>query len=618
MIGANVTGFTLAAARALANVGAIRPPLQDLYMFRPFALVALFVAALILAPVHRAAAQEPGVWLQVEAHPDLETALDRARAFATLFPETAVFALGSNWFGVVLGPYPADEAPIRLGALKREGQIPSDSFVNDGSGFEGQVFPEGAAALTPAQTPEVVTPEALDPEVAAEPEPVAIPDEDRQQARDSEALLLPEDRKDLQTALQWFGFYPSAIDGAFGPGTRNAMAAWQTAQGMAEPTGILTTRQRATLLDAWRGELAAFGFTEVVEVESGITVTLPLGLVEFDHYEPPFVHYRAKGEGAPRILLISQPGDQAALYGLYDVLQTLDVVPLDGPRDRDDRSFRIRGTSATKDTTVFAELKSGRIKGWMLISAPGNEGRDARILRILEDSFSPDGDSVLDPGMVVMAAETKAGLLAGLEVRKPKVSRTGFFVTSDGVVATTVEAVATCGRVTIDRTTDAEVTLTDAASGLALLKPKAPLAPRAVAGFSSAAGRPGSEITVPGYSYEDRLPAPVLTFGTLEDTTGLNGEAGQSRLFLQTLPGDAGGPVLDSTGAVVGMLLPASAEGGKQMPAGVAFALGGSEITRLLAANGLTTQPAAATAPLSPAGLAETAIGMTALVSCWD
>jgi hypothetical protein len=163
----------------------------------------------------------------------------------------------------------------------------------------------------------------------------------------------------------------------------------------------------------------------VVEAESGITVTLPLGLVEFDHYEPPFVHYRAKADGAPRLLLISQPGDQAALYGLYDVLQTLESVPLDGARDRGDRSFRIRGTSATTDTTVFAELKGERIKGWMLISTPGNEARDARILQVLEQSFKPDGDSVLDPGMVAMDAGTKAGLLSGLEVRKPKLSRTG-------------------------------------------------------------------------------------------------------------------------------------------------------------------------------------------------
>ncbi|RYI13197.1 MAG: peptidoglycan-binding protein, partial [Acetobacteraceae bacterium] len=418
-------------------------------------------------------------------------------------------------------------------------------------------------------------------------------------------------------ALQWFGFYDGGIDGAFGPGTRNSMAAWQEAQAI-EPTGILTTRQRRTLLDAWKGELSAFGFQEVVETESGITVTLPLNLVEFDHYEPPFVHYRAKTADAPRLLLISQPGDQAALYGLYDVLQTLTDVPAEGARDRGDRSFRIRGTSATTDTTIFAELDGARIKGWMLISAPGNDTRDARILSVLEQSFKPDGDKVLDPGMVPMDAGTRAGLLSGLEVRKPKFSRTGFFVSADGAVLTTAEAVAECGRVTIDRATDATVTLSDAASGLALLTPKSPLSPRAVAAFAQGSARLGGEVTVPGYSYEDRLPAPSLTFGTLEDTKGLNGEPALNRLALQSLPGDTGGAVLDAQGAVIGMLLPSAAQGGKQLPAGVGFALTGAEITRLLVPTGVVPQTATPAAALSPAALAETGMGMTALVSCWD
>ena len=582
-------------------------------MFRPVALVALLLAVFFLVGPKTAQAQDGTVWLQVEALPDLASATDRAQAYTSLFPETAGFRLRSGWYGIALGPYPADEAALRLRALKREGQIPADSFIAYAKDFGDQFWPlDGAAAGTPVpETPDVVA--IAEPE----PEPAEAPDETKAEARDSEAILLPEDRKDLQTALQWFGFYASGIDGAFGPGTRNSMAAWQEAEGL-EPTGILTTRQRRTLLDAWKGELSVFGFSDVVEAESGITVTLPLGLVEFDHYEPPFVHYRAKADGAPRLLLISQPGDQAALYGLYDVLQTLESVPLDGARDRGDRSFRIRGTSATTDTTAFAELKGERIKGWMLISTPGNEARDARILQVLEQSFKPDGDSVLDPGMVAMDAGTKAGLLSGLEVRKPKLSRTGFFISPEGAVLTTVEAVATCGRVTIDHATDATVTLADATTGLALLTPKSPLSPRAVAGFATSSTRPGSEITVPGYSYEDRLPAPTLTFGTLEELTGLNGEAGLNRLALQSLPGDAGGAVLDASGAVLGMLLAATPQDSKQLPAGVVFALPGSEIARLITPMGLTPLPATNTGTLSPAALADTAIGMTVLVSCWE
>ncbi|HLQ18724.1 MAG TPA: peptidoglycan-binding domain-containing protein, partial [Tabrizicola sp.] len=374
-------------------------------MFRPVVLVALLLCAFKVLQPGPAAAQDGQVYIQVEAQPDRATAEARAGAYAALFPETSGFGLRSGWYGILLGPYSPAKAAELLAGLKAERLIPSDSFIAYPRDLRDRFWPAEGTSPTATIDP---TADAATEVAAAEPEPAPVPDETRQEARDGEALLTPEDRKDLQTALQWFGYYPSAIDGAFGPGTRTSMSAWQEARGY-EATGILTTRQRRELLDAWKGELAAFGFQQVVETESGITVTLPLSLVEFDHYEPPFVHYRAKADGAPKIVLISQPGDQAALYGLYDVLQTLESVPLDGARDRDDRGFRIRGTSAKVDTTIYAGLNGDRIKGWMLISTPGNEGRDARILKVLQDSFSPDGDSVLDPGMVAMDAGTKAG-----------------------------------------------------------------------------------------------------------------------------------------------------------------------------------------------------------------
>jgi peptidoglycan hydrolase-like protein with peptidoglycan-binding domain len=561
----------------------------------------------ILALMPRGAlAQEGMVWIQVEAHPTLAVAEDRAQAYSALFPETAGFRLRSGWYGIMLGPYPADEGAIRMDALQREGLIPVDSFIAYQRDFGAIYWP---AADAPPLLPEAEVPLA---ETAA-----VLPDETRAEARDSEALLLPEERKDLQTALQWFGFYEGEIDGAFGPGTRAAMTGWQEAQGMLEPTGILTSRQRAELLAAYRDAIAAFGFAEVVEAEAGITLTLPLGLVEFDHYEPPFVYYRPRNEGAPQIALISQPGDPATLAGLYDLLQSLEAVPLTGERSRDDRRFRIRGTSDRYDTRVYAELTGGFIKGWMLISGPGNAARDDRIAAQIEATFAADSTRALDPGMVALDADTRAGLLAGLKVRKPRLSRSGLYVSDSGAVVTTLQAVEGCARLTLDRTVEAQVALTDPATGLAILTPLSPLAPGQVAAFRLASERPGTEVMLAGYPYEDRLPAPVMTFGTLEEATGLNGEPGLKRLSIQALPGDAGGPVLDATGAVIGMLLPPE-DGDRTLPPGVHFAAAGAEIARVLTGAGIEPMPATGQGALPPADLTALGTGMTVLVSCWD
>ena len=319
-------------------------------------------------------------------------------------------------------------------------------------------------------------------------------------------------------------------------------------------------------------------------------------------------------------MLISEPGTTASLSGLYDVLQSLEIVPAEGERSLGDTSFTITGRNDKIETLAYAEIAGSNVKGYLLSWDVAQSAQMQRVLPMVQSSFRSSGEKAMDPGLVPLSEAVRRGLLEGLEVKKPKLSRSGFFIDSKGSVLTTTEAVDQCGSITLERSIPAKVTFADAASGIAVLTPDMALAPKSVAAFAAAAPAIGAAVAVSGYSYEDRLPAPVLTRGTLEEAQGLNGEAGVARLALQALPGDAGGPVLDASGAVVGMLLPATS-GAKELPQGVAFAASAVSLTQLLtnpAGPALTLDAQASAEKATPDAINAAARGMTVLVSCWN
>ena len=568
-----------------------------------------------------AALAQDAAWLQLEAQPSAASAAARAEAYAAEFPEVRAVKSGPGWHAIVLGPFLPEEAAGLLATYRREGRVPSDAFISDGKAFGDVIWPEGAvSAEAGVVAPAPADTAAVEPAVQAVVEPpadapIVVPEETPKEARASEAALTKEERMALQDGLKWYGFYDAKIDGSFGKGTRNSMAAWQTANGY-EPTGILTSLQRATLTANHAADLAEFGFETITEPEAGIEITLPLSLVQFDRYEPPFVHFAEKNGSGLRVMLISEPGGTEALAGLYAILQTLEVMPESGERALDKKSFTLQGASSKVESLAYAETADGMVKGYLVVWNPADADRMARILLALRASFRAVGDKALDPGLVPMEDAARAGMLSGLETRRAERSASGLFVDAKGSVVTALSNVAECGRVTLGAETVAEVVAQDEASGLALLAPKAPLAPTAFAALSTASPRPGSEVSVAGYSYGERQPGATLTFGSFDAAEGMGGEAGFARIIAPVMAGDVGGPVLDNTGAVVGVLLPTPTTG-KVPPPGMALAADAASLGALMQGAGLTAATSTATAAATPDALNAGALGMTVLVSCW-
>lgn len=591
------------------------------------AMLRIFSALIISIFMALPAAAQQSVWIQIEAQRTLTDAQNAARGYAAAgVPDVTGFALPGGWYGIALGPYAAGDADTQLSQLRRAGVIPSDSYIVDGGRFRTQFWPVGVTApVAPVDvaTPTLDTPTVTDtpvaivePEPIPEPNPIPTPDETYREAQVSEQALEGDQKRLLQTALQWAGFYDSAIDGAFGRGTRRSMVAWQEANNH-EPTGVLTTGQRAELLGAYNSILDGMGLQLVRDDASGIEIQIPTGVVRFAEYEPPFARFDPSGDVAAQVLLISQPGDQTRMFGLYEILQTLAIIPPTGERSRRDRGFEIEGFDDDLHSFTSVVLENNEIKGFTLVWPAGDDERRRRVLAEMQASFATI-DGVLDPAIARPDEDQAIDLVAGLAVRKPIRDRSGFYINGSGEVLTTIEAIGECTSITLGMEHDATVVHQDAKLGLAVLRPTTRLAPPAVAEFQTGVPRLQAEVAVAGFPYGGVLTTPALTFGTLADIRGLNGEDEVKRLSIFAQPGDAGGPVYDNGGAVLGMLLPKGQTNGQSLPPDVSFSVDADQIISSISGAGIDVATTDSVAYMTPEALTLMAADMAVLVSCWS
>ena len=527
------------------------------------------------------------------------------------------FRLSTGWYAIALGPYSEADAPSVLANLRANGLIPADSYLQDGGSFGVRFWPVGAG-FTNLPRPAPAT--NLAPQVdiqAADPEPVPQPSSTFTiaDARADERSLNREARQALQRALAYEGVYNGAIDGAIGPGTRRAISAWQVNN--ARPDwGILAPDQRAELLGRYEAEGGPLGLAAVIDDAAGIEITLPTALVEFTEASAPFSRYAQTGGSGTEVVLISQSGDRTALAALYDIMQTLRMVPSEGPRQLNRDSFTIEGEDDDMLSFTFARLERGEIKGYTLNWPKGDTRRRELVLAEMRAGFRPLSGTVL-PVDDIVSRRDGANYLAGLEIRRPIRARSGIFVSPAGQVLTTSEAGGGCSRITLGEDGAAQITAIDADTGMVLLTPANTLAPMAVAAPATASVAQLAEVAVAGYSFEGALGAPSITYVQLAQAQGFDGQDALARLILTANAGDAGGPVVGSDGALLGMLLPRNDEV-RRLPEKTELAVNAAAISAFLDGADVAARAAGQPPALDADALATQAGDMTVLVSCWD
>ena len=108
-----------------------------------------FVAGLFLCLSAMHASAQDRFWVQIEARQTLSEATERARLYARRFDDVQGYYLGRGFYGITLGPYSETLARQELRRLLNTGQIPSDSYLQNGRRFEQQFWPVGGGSSNP-------------------------------------------------------------------------------------------------------------------------------------------------------------------------------------------------------------------------------------------------------------------------------------------------------------------------------------------------------------------------------------------------------------------------------------------------------------------------------------
>ena len=187
-----------------------------------------------------------------------------------------------------------------------------------------------------------------------------------------------------------------------------------------------------------------------------------------------------------------------------------------------------------------------------------------------------------------------------------------------GAIVTNHHVVNGCSRLSVNGVA-AEVRSSDARSDLALLNSTVPGPSANVRARRVAVGEP---VAVAGYPLRGLLSGFNMTTGTLSSLSGMGGDTSLVQITAPVQPGNSGGPVLDSAGNLMGVVVSKldaikAAKITGDIPQNVNFAINANVLRSFLDANSVEYDTASSDKALPTTAIAEKAKGFTVLVECW-
>lgn len=197
---------------------------------------------------------------------------------------------------------------------------------------------------------------------------------------------------------------------------------------------------------------------------------------------------------------------------------------------------------------------------------------------------------------------------------------TGFFVGGTGYLVTNFHVIEGCSAVKT-RTGALTIVGRDERNDLAVLKAAQPVAQFAV--LSGGPLRIGQFAMVVGYPLRGLLSSGAnVTTGNVSALAGPNDDTRLVQITAPVQPGNSGGPLLDQSGNVIGVVVSkldtikiARATG--DIPQNINFAIKVALVRSFLEAHGVEFSTSTSTAKVEPSVIAEQAGKATVVVECW-
>lgn len=540
--------------------------------------------------------------------------IDDARAwiFANRWEDDAkVYASTNGWYPISVALIDASDADAVLARAKGTGAIPSDAYCTTGKNFLRQVDWAGDQAL-----PNERTTSSLWADFDARPFSLA-------------------EKRYLQAALALEGYYTGLIDGAWGRRSQDALERFTQVRFDREPSNVDAAYLFAITIDAFIDD----GWQQHEVSYLAISVMLPtnkMRLVEKDGVWEEWAHsekdIRVTFDDLTAVELISLHRDHANRSGRigqpYTVRQA-DRWVTSVKNNRGTgyiRSELIGGTWST--VTVYAAhayssdlglISSGIKVGEAINLAPESDGLLINYASELAAAIAADegsSQSTEGSGPVGVSQPPRSE-----EQDQPRTggSGTGFFINSEGAMLTNAHVIDGCQAVTIDGK-PADIVTVSQTFDLAVVKPRH-VEDVSYLSFSRTEAGLNADITIAGYPLHGLLGGLNVSRGSVSSMKGLGGDETSVQISAPVQPGNSGGPVIDRSGNIVGVvvskldaMLLADATG--DIAQNVNFAIRGSMAKIFLQTNSISFNERDSAEDIRPEQAATTLQAATRLIQC--